>query len=364
MTEVAVNLAYRWFIGYDLSETLPDHSTLSRALDRFGDVVFDRLFVQSIAQCRKSGLIKGKVLHLDATLIRADMQKDQAGQPGCADPDARYGRKKGMPGYKQQTVVDGETRVIVDVSVMSADHHDQEGAVESVDRAMVRIDHVPETVCADAAYANGPNAAAMEDRSIRLVSPPQRVGYKAASPDQLTIDDFTYDEEADVFVCPAGALLAYAGTETTGRRRRRYRAAKSSCAVCALKARCTKSQRKQVNVSACHAALVRLRADSRTESFRELYRTRAPVIEGIFGEGKLWHRLGRAWRRGLSNMLIQSLLVAAVLNFKRLMTAGRPILRLVQALSRFLSTLKGALQQDRTTGNEFDPSVFAVRRCA
>lgn len=172
LNEVQVNLAYRWFIGYDLSEALPDHSPLSRALDRFGDAVFDRLFAQSIIACQKSGLIKGQVLHLDATLIRADIQKDQAGQPGCADPDARYGRKKGMPGYKQQTVVDGETRVIVDVSVRPANHHDQEGAVEAVDRAMMRIDHVPEAVCADSAYANGPNAEAMEDRSIRLVSPP------------------------------------------------------------------------------------------------------------------------------------------------------------------------------------------------
>jgi transposase len=100
MVEVDASLAYRWFIGYALSDPLPDHSTLSRALDRLGDVVFNQLFVQSIAQCRKSGLIKGKVLHLDATLIRADIQKDRTGQPGCSDPDARFGRKKGMPGYK------------------------------------------------------------------------------------------------------------------------------------------------------------------------------------------------------------------------------------------------------------------------
>ena len=73
MNEVRVNLAYRWFIRYRVDEPLPDHSTLSRALDRFGDAVFNDLFERSIAQCGNAGLIDGRVLHLDATTIRADL---------------------------------------------------------------------------------------------------------------------------------------------------------------------------------------------------------------------------------------------------------------------------------------------------
>lgn len=189
------------------------------------------------------------------------------------------------------------------------------------------------------------------------------MGYEAAPPDQFTIDDFGYDEAKDVFVCPVGAVLVYAGTETTGRRRRRYRAAQSSCTACGLKARCTKSPRKQINVGACHAALVRLRADSHTESFKALYRTRAPVIEGIFGEGKLWHRLGRAWRRGLPNMLIQSLLVAAVRNFKRLSVAVQPPARLVRAVFSLLSALRRRMQRNGSTKTAIAPLVVAARSC-
>jgi hypothetical protein len=301
--------------------------------------VFNELFTRSVAQCQQSGLIEGKVLHLDATMIRADIQKDQAGKPGCADPDARHGWRQGEPGYKQQTVVDEKARVIVDVSVMPANRHDQEGAVEAVDRALAAIDGVPEAVCADAAYANGPNAAAMEVRNIRLVSPPPRVARSPKlPPDQFTSEQFIYHDQHDVFVCPAGETLVYAGSESSKRRRRRYRAPRSACMICVGKARCTVEDRKQINVSPDHAALVRLRADSRTNSFRDLYRARSPVIEGIFGEAKQWHRLGRAWRRGLSNMLIQSLLVAAVLNFKRLMAAFHAFWEvLVTAIPRFLS---------------------------
>lgn len=322
MREVHLHLGYRWFIGYRLDEALPDHSTLSRALDRFGDEVFNSLFARSIACCRASGLIEGRVLHVDATTIRADLACDRVGRPNSPDPDARLGRFPSgdkLPGYKQQTVVDGKARVIVDVSVMPANQHDQEGAVDAVDRAIAAIDQVPEVVCADSAYANGPNAAAMEERDIRLVSPPQRVGKSPKlPPDQFTIGDFAYDDQNDVFICPSGVTLVYAGTESTGRRRRRYRAPKSSCMNCTSKARCTVAGRKQLNVGADHVALVRLRADRKTDSFKALYRARAPVIEGIFAEAKQWHGLRRAWRRGLSNMLMQSLLIAAVINFKRL----------------------------------------------
>jgi len=363
MNEVQVNLAYRWFIGYRMDEPLPDHSTLSRALDRFGDEVFDRLFAQSIAQCQASGLIEGRVLHLDATMIRADIQKDQAGRPGAADPDARHGRQTGEPGFKQQTVVDGASRVVLALSVMPANKHDSVSAVEAVEAAVERLGVTPEAVCADRAYANGPNAAAMEERDIRWVSPPQSVGYAGLGEDHFTIDSFTYDESADTFVCPAGEVLVYAGTEATGRRRRRYRAPKSACAICPLKPRCTISGRKQLNVTDHHAALIRLRADARTGSFRALYRARSPVIEGVFAEAKQWHGLRRAWRRGLSNMLIQSLLVAAVLNFKRLTAAIRSSLRLGPALSCFLSALREAISADGSTRTEFKTSVITLRSC-
>jgi transposase len=325
MDEVAVNLAYRWFIGYRMDEPLPDHSSLSRALDRFGNEIFDALFRRSVTQCRQSGLIEGKVLHLDATMIRADIAAGQVEQPGCSDPDARHGRKKGEPGYKQQTVVDGKARVIVDVSVMPANQHDQEGAVEAVDRAMAAIDQTPEALCADRAYANGPMAAAIAARNIRLVSPPQRIVVAGVPEDRLTAADFTYDESGDAYVCPAGQTLTYIGTESTKRKRRRYRAPRAVCAGCAFKVRCTKSERKTLLVSPTHQALAHLRADAKTESFRELYRARAPVIEGVFAEEKQWHGLRRAQRRGLCNMLIQSLLTATVINCKRLMVLVRVI---------------------------------------
>lgn len=155
-----------------------------------------------IPRCRRR-LIDGRVLHLDATMIRADIDKDRAEQPGCSDPEARFGRKKGAPGYKQQTVADGKARVVVAVDVMPANAHDHQGAVETVDQAMARIGQRPEAVCADSAYANGPNAAAMEARDVRRVSPPRRIDRTGKSARQFTTEDFAYDTAGDVYVCPA-----------------------------------------------------------------------------------------------------------------------------------------------------------------
>ena len=86
------------------------------------------------------------------------------------------------------------------------------------------------------------------------------------------------------------------------------------------------------------------RADAKTDDFKELYRTRAPVSEGRFGEGKQWHGLGRAWRRGLPKMRIQCWLVAAVLNFQRLAAALGSFLAFGNAMSIVLAALLGPIR--------------------
>lgn len=321
MRQVHVNLAYRWFIGYDLDEKLPDHSTLSRALDRFGDDVFNELFSRSIRQCREKGLIEGKVLHVDATTIRADLDADRVNKPDSADPDARFGRFPDggkHPGYKQQTVVDDRSRVIVDVAVMPANEPEGNSALEAIDRAIERIEQKPQAVCADSVYASGENAAGCQARDIRLVSPPPAPVNSQGGNGFFTIEAFYYDEERDIFICPAGEVLKRFCKIAGQPGRYWYRAGVRVCKRCKLRSECTKSTQRSLSAGINHGAMVSLRRDSKTESFGRLYRSRAPAIEGVFAEAKTWHGLARAWRRGLAKMCVQSFLIAAVINFKRL----------------------------------------------
>src|SRR5919202_1360029 len=68
---VADRLSLRWYLGYDLTEPLPDHSSLTRIRDRYGLDVFRRFFEAITAQCVAAGLVWGQELYVDATKVEA-----------------------------------------------------------------------------------------------------------------------------------------------------------------------------------------------------------------------------------------------------------------------------------------------------
>jgi hypothetical protein len=72
-----------------------------------------------------------------------------------------------------------------------------------------------------------------------------------------------------------------------------------------------------------YAALLRARRRRGrwSERWREAYRGHRCLVEGVHGEAKTQHGLGRAVRWGLANMAIQVYLIAAVINLKRLARA-------------------------------------------
>src|SRR5687767_5329154 len=72
----ADRLSVRWYLGYDLDEELPDHSSLTRIRKRYGLAVFRRFFETIIEQCRAIGLVGGKELYFDATQVRANAALD------------------------------------------------------------------------------------------------------------------------------------------------------------------------------------------------------------------------------------------------------------------------------------------------
>ena len=68
------DVSIRRFLGFGLTERLPDHSTFSHAqTKRFADSsVFEQLFTQVLRQCTDAGLVGGRRLVVDATHIEAD----------------------------------------------------------------------------------------------------------------------------------------------------------------------------------------------------------------------------------------------------------------------------------------------------
>ncbi|USK57353.1 transposase [Cytobacillus solani] len=78
--EVNLNIAYRWFLGLDLSDTVPDHSTFSQnRRRRFKDsTVFQEIFDYIIDLCIENGLVTGEVIVTDSTHIKASAAKGKA----------------------------------------------------------------------------------------------------------------------------------------------------------------------------------------------------------------------------------------------------------------------------------------------
>ena len=73
LREAQVNLAIRWFAGYRLDEKLPDHSSLTKIRQRWGEERFKKIFCRTVRSCIDAGLVSGETVHIDATLIRADV---------------------------------------------------------------------------------------------------------------------------------------------------------------------------------------------------------------------------------------------------------------------------------------------------
>jgi transposase len=70
--EVSLNLAYRWYIGYDLDEAVPDHSIFSKARARFGKKLFLNIFEEILKKCIDFGLVANEAILIDSTIVKAN----------------------------------------------------------------------------------------------------------------------------------------------------------------------------------------------------------------------------------------------------------------------------------------------------
>jgi len=70
--EISLNLAYRWYIGYDLDEEVPNHSVFSKARVRFGKKLFVDIFEKILVRCIELGLVSSEGMLIDSTIVKAD----------------------------------------------------------------------------------------------------------------------------------------------------------------------------------------------------------------------------------------------------------------------------------------------------
>ena len=368
--EVHLNLAYRWFCRLDLTDPIPDHSTFSKNRHgRFRDCdLFRRLFESVVARCIAEGLVGGERLAVDASLIRADANKQNATPIGewpaeklvpaaapravreyldtlddaafgaatekvpkftaHADPASQWtGALKGPAffAYADNYLIDTDHAIIVDVEATRAVRQAETGAARTmIDRVMDRFGLYPQRLIADTAYGTAPMLGwLVEERGIEPHIP---VFDKSGRSDgTFERADFTYDHRADVYVCPAGKELK--PRQRVYRNHRpladedglvRYRASKLDCEACSLKPRCCPQQPQRNIPRSIHEGARQMARDiTASEEYGVSAKLRKKV-EMLFAHLKRVLGLGRLRLRGPCGARDEFLLAATAQNLRKL----------------------------------------------
>jgi transposase len=364
--EVHLNLAYRWFCRLGLDGDVPDHSTFSKNRHgRFRECdLLRELFETVVRRCMDEGLVGGEGFAVDASLIKADANRQRCvpGGEGLpaeatsraideylavlddaafgaatpvtpkfispADPASRWtGANKGLAffAYATNYLIDLDHAVIVDVEATTAIRQAEVGASRTmIERAHDRFGLWPERLAADSAYGSAENLAWLVHE--RGIEPHIPVFDKSQRQDgTFERADFTYDHAADLYHCPEGKELK--------RHRRafridhpdvppddtyRYRASKADCDACALKSRCCpNAPARKVTRSIHEGARDFARDIAKTDGYVTSRRERKKV-EMLFAHLKRILRLDRLRLRGPCGARDEFLLAATAQNLRKL----------------------------------------------
>jgi Transposase DDE domain len=174
----------------------------------------------------------------------------------------------------------------------------------------------PRQVTGDSKYGTKDNLVAIENQGIRAYIPIPDMDHRTAF---FSSQEFTYDPECDVYVCPAGKDLRFDRPHST-ERSRSSRARARDCNHCPLKAKCTTSkQGRSLCRSVDEQYLDRVRGYHATEPYKKALRKRQVWVEPLFAEAKDWHGMRRFRLRRLWRVNCEAIRIAAGQNLKRLL---------------------------------------------
>ena len=237
------------------------------------------------------------------------------------DPDAAPMKVGGQAalGYQDHYVVDGgRKRIILAALVTPADVMENVPMLDLLRRVRFRWKVRPKRAVGDTAYGTGENLQGLEADGIRAYVPLPDWG--KASP-FFSQRDFTYEPEQDIYRCPQGTVLRFRGNNY-GTQVRIYQASTTTCQACPIRSRCTDSREgRKLNRPFDEQYRERVREYHSTPAYAKAMRKRSVWVEPLFGEAKQWHGLRQFRLRGLENVNMEGLLVAAGQNLKRWLAA-------------------------------------------
>jgi transposase len=357
--EVHLNLAYRWFCRLGLDGAVPDHSTFSKNRHgRFRDSdLFRRVFEAVLRRCIRERLVGGEGFAVDASLIKADAnrQKGIEGEKGLpteatgraideylavlddaafgaatevtpkfvspSDPAARWTGAHGGQAffaYSTNYLIDTENAIIVDVEATTAIRQAEVlAAKRMLERTKDRFDLCPKRLLGDSAYGSAEMLGWLVDQ--QRIEPHVTVFDKSNRTDgTFSREEFAYDAERDIYICPGDKPLTTTGALVNDGATILYRASKHDCGRCALKGHCCPNTPARRVPRSIHESARDLARQIATSWQGRVSRRLRKKVEMLFAHLKRILRLDRLRLRGPNGARDEFILAATAQNLRKL----------------------------------------------
>lgn len=360
MATAPERLDWLWFLDFDLDSAIPDHSVLSKARARWGREVFEEYFENIVWQCVQAGLVDGRKIFCDSSLVDADAANNsvmgrneflrywrerygelerrffdwEGDAPrkkffSATDPEAsvvRQGKGRPRARYAEHRSVDGRAGVITATVTTPGAVNEAHKLGDLLDGRQHTTHCKAEVVVADSKYGTIDNYLKLHDRGVRGHIPDLSEAQRDSNRRKgiFDISEFIYDETTDTYVCPAGERLGPKKYKTK-REAVEYSASKRICKRCELRDRCTrnKSGARTIKRHLRQEELDRMRLLSKSVQSRRDLRTRKHFMERSYADAANNHGFKKSRWRGLERMTIQNLLIAAAQNVRILVKYGK-----------------------------------------
>ena len=370
MRDAEVNVAYRWFLGYTMSQSLPHFATISYAFcHRFTAEVIEGVFRWILEEVARAGYLSPEVVFVDGTHIKAnanlkkrvkkeipvaakryqeqldaeieadraahgkkplkkkDDDDDNGSTPSApskqktvtestTDPDSgvfQKGEHRKCFAYEAHTVCDRRGYVL-ETEVTPGNVHDSV-AFDTVFERLV--EHYPEVqvIAADAGYKT-PWICKQVFDSGRIPSLPYK--RPMTKKGNLPWYEYVYDEYYDCVLCPQNQILSYSTTNRDGSRE--YKSKSYICKSCPVRERCTENQQctKTVTRHVWHDYIERAEDVRHSDIGKKTYALRSQTIERVFADAKEKHAMRYTPYRGLPAVTAWVKLKFAAMNLKKL----------------------------------------------
>lgn len=362
--EIEVNVAYRWFLGYNLLTPIPHFATVSYAFcKRFPQELSVEIFDHILNKAINNRMVDPSIVFIDGTHIKASankkkFQKEQVRKAARvydeqlrAEVNAereKLGKKPIEEDQDDEDPPKGEKTVSTtdpDCGMFVKGEHERQFAYEAhtacerhgfILGVEVTAGNIHDSVAWDAVY-NDLKAKFPEIEAVAMdagyktpwiartlcvdaripVLPYTRNHYKK---DGFKPWEYRYDEEHDVIVCPMGKQLKHTTTNKEGKRT--YRSTPKICANCPCREKCGANAKSQkiLQRHIWQEFIDIAEAIRKTEFGKATYQKRKETIERVFADAKEKHAMRYTHHRGLNRVTQWVRLKFAAMNLKKLAT--------------------------------------------